>query len=397
MVNEALGIPDNITNVAVELLDRLAEKIPDKYNDMVKGYNFDVPVKFIIKGPFKIGDLVFLETKIWLILKIIKFGEHEKVIKFLAAGAKPIENRNTEKNVIDYNTIVIKLLLDRETSGEELRTYLRRKNNDLFDKVVHELKHTYDLAKNPEHNSMKDYKEYFREEGSRHIWKRYLSDEDYHATFPESLFKEINRTDKDKIEKDPVVIFFYYIYYTSEEENLARIPQFYAQILGDEVQKKNFKEYVEKNKIIADLKEMRDFSFEKFHGYIVDKVKKDRLYCYDKIRKLYLYDDEDLKYFVSSPELYRLDDKQIGEFVDKFLAVIFKIVKEASLRGFSDFIKNYVVDDGNSGKELENFKIEIQKLSKGNWRNFYEEGIRKIKKQADETLRKIYKLYALAK
>lgn len=386
MVNEALGIPDNITNVAVELLDRLAEKIPDKIDFEREIFDFE--------GPFKIGDVVFLKTRFVLDLK--RYNFKQKAVVFGAGFSKPVRNKNIEKNVFKYNFILIQLLIDLRTTGEELRTYLKGKKTEIFDKVVHELKHTYDFVKNPQLHSMKYYKDTSKRKAGKFILQNY---EKPYDTEP----KPIALTDFDHIEIDPVIIFFYYLYYTSKEENLARIPQFYAQILQDEVQKKNFKEYVEKNKIIADLKEMRDFSFEKFHGYIVNKFKKDHQYCYNKLKRLFSYheiygDDaeKDLEYFKHS---YGLNDKQIGELVDKFLALIFKIMKKQSLKTFSKFLDDYVEyeDQSSRKKDLEDFELEIQKLSKGNWRNFYEEGIRKIKKQADETLRKIYKLYALAK
>jgi len=386
-VNEALGVPDNITNVAVELLDRLAEQIPDKINFEKKFFD--------VEGPFKIGDVVFLKTR--FVLDLEKSNFKRSVVMFGYGGAGPRRNKNIEKNVVDYNFIYIQLLIDYSTTGEELRTYLKRKKNDLFDKVVHELKHTYDFVKNPQLFSIKDLKDKSKRMGGKYILTNYEKPYD-----PER--KPIALTDFDHIEIDPVVVFFYYLYYTSKEENLARIPQFYAQILGDEVQKKNFKEYVEKNKIIADLKEMRDFSFEKFHSYIVNKFKKDHQYPYNKLERLYNFGDhigkKDLEYFRRS---YGLNDKQIGELVDKFLAVIFEIVKKVSSKKFSEFLDDYVEyeeehkNQSSRKKDLEDFELEIQKLSKGNWRNFYEEGIRKIKKQADETLRKIYKLYALAK
>ena len=51
----------------------------------------------------------------------------------------------------------------------------------------------------------------------------------------------------------------------------------------------------------------------------------------------------------------------------------------------------------NLKQNMEDFKRELEKMYKGDWKNFYEKGTEMIKREAEKNLRKIYKLYDLAK
>jgi hypothetical protein len=160
-LNEALGVPEGILEVAEEVYDKIANT-NFRYN-IVEVFEDSSGKGNIISTPFKIGDLTF--KKIRLIINVMPNPEVNIV---LLNGLSILhESRmtgiNTLSNVKNDNLVVLinfychgdeygdPTISDKQIKSE-IKNHFTQKKNTLISSIAHELKHGYDINKRPYEN-----------------------------------------------------------------------------------------------------------------------------------------------------------------------------------------------------------------------------------------------------
>lgn len=382
-VNESLGVPDNITNVGDELFHLIVGELrePLKIKEGETIFEFD--------GPFVIGNVYFQKAIVVFEIDIINSDSLKKTGGVSFGDAFGFDQdragKEIEKNVFSNLFILIELQTHTSVLIEDVKKIFIRNEFQIVPVIVHELKHNFDYTKSIKKNYLKNLKKFY------FGYKPNLK-----------IAKDRLKISGNALQDDPVIQFFYYLYFVNRIEYLVRPSQFYSELLKNEVNKKDFTKFIESNPLVKQLKVIRDFDFQKYYELLVDKFKKDPNYGAKKIP-------------TNFPKLDTgLDDDQIRKYVDEFLSQMFKKIKLESLANFGkkilgdhfnwEYLLGPIELDPSEPQEIQNlkqnmedFKRELEKMYKGDWKNFYEKGTEMIKREAEKNLRKIYKLYDLAK
>jgi len=254
VINEAVGVPENITNVGENLYNKLINKL-DKLSS--SGYDMnDLENETLTIGiDDKIADVQIDSVDI-----SFKFITHEEMTPIayqnrvkarLSSDELSMEYKEFE-NEIDLNLV---FTITPETTIKDLKDYFLREKSDTISSFTHELKHTYDQVKREKAN-LKTKAEYevFSERGF--------------GVYP-----------IDKVIKN--------LYFISSIENLVRPSEIYSRIQSSNITKKEFYDFFMNDTIIQKLIEIRDYNFELF----IDDLRKNIEDCEQFLRRVGEYDD----------------------------------------------------------------------------------------------------------
>lgn len=254
VLNEAVGVPENIANVGEKLYIKLINKL-DKLSSL--GYNInDLENQTITIGiDDKIADL-----RIDSIDVSFEFVAHKEMIPIAYQNRNNVR-LNSDKLFMEYkefeNEIELNLIfaITPETTIEDLKDYFVTERTDAMSSFTHELKHTYDYVKRKKAN-LKTRAEYtvFSERGF--------------GIYP-----------IDNVIKN--------LYFISFIENLVRPSEIYSRIQSSNITKKEFYDFFMNDTIIQKLIEIRDYNFELF----IDDLRKNIEDCERFLRKIGEYND----------------------------------------------------------------------------------------------------------
>ena len=254
VINEAVGVPDNITNVAQTLYNKLIEKFDRLISS---GYDLnDLENETLTIGiDDKVGDIEIDSVDI-----IFKFITNEKLSP-IAYQNKVLARLSSDDLSMVYkefeNEVELQLIFEisPETTITDLKDYFISEKNDVVSTFSHELKHTYDHTKRTKSN-LKRKAEY--------------------QVFSERGF---NIRPVDRVIKS--------LYYTTAIENLVRPSEIYSRMESSRINKEQFYDFFMNDSTIKHLIEIRDYNFDLFIGdmrkYIDD--------CEGFLRKVGEYDE----------------------------------------------------------------------------------------------------------
>ena len=254
VINEAVGVPDNITNVAQTLYNKLIEKFDRLISS---GYDLnDLENETLTIGiDDKVGDIEIDSVDI-----IFKFITNEKLSP-IAYQNKVLARLSSDDLSMVYkefeNEVELQLIFEisPETTITDLKDYFISEKNDVVSTFSHELKHTYDHTKRTKSN-LKRKAEY--------------------QVFSERGFgiRPVDRVIKS-------------LYYTTAIENLVRPSEIYSRMESSRINKEQFYDFFMNDSTIKHLIEIRDYNFDLFIGdmrkYIDD--------CEGFLRKVGEYDE----------------------------------------------------------------------------------------------------------
>jgi len=353
VINEAVGVPNNITNVAQTLYDKLIEKLDRVISS---GYDLnDLENETLTLGiDEKIEDIQIDSVDI-----TFKFIVHEEFTP-LAYENKVLAKLNDDDLSMVYkefnNEIELRLIFEvsPETTVNDLKDYFVTEKNETISTLSHELKHTYDHSKRTKAN-LKRKAEY--------------------QVFSERGFgiKPVDRIMKS-------------LYFISSIENLVRPSELYSRIQSSNVDREKFYEFFMNDSTVKQLISIRDYSFDSF----MDEMREYISDCKDFLKKVGKYDD----------------NMSEDEIIDRTLKLVFINL----VNWKTDVLSNYLqiggmrdlMDSLLFGKSREKEKINFllgyqQSLSRyeNNPIEFYKDDISHASTVAGKMIKKLSKLFSL--
>jgi predicted CopG family antitoxin len=367
VITEALGVPDNILDAADMLYDVVEQDI--KTIDTIQDeYNFDGEINFELGNKKKIKiDSYTLTVKIEEIE-----DEKEGVLDIISMGMeggfgfnRDVYMKETEPSTTLELSITFAVGENWEPEG--LIQKMEEERDEHVSSLSHEIKHKYDKQ-------------------SKQFGLMGL-DAEYQATQKRGTFG-IPAIDS---------VFYRFMYYIHAIENLVRPTEVAYSMKRKNITKSQFKEFLENNRVYKELLEIKNFSFDDFISQL--KEQEERL-------------DAILEHINDDPSNMTIDEK-----IKRVLEVVhidlvnnkMDLFVEMTSHSSDDFLR-MALDIGllppNAEKNIEglkktneirqkffNYVIKYQE----NPTKFFENEFKNFNFVANKMLKKISKLYAMAK
>lgn len=347
ILNEVLGVPDNIHEIAVEVYEN--------FMNQVKWYSKDRMItdkgeETYITLNSKIADYNVPTIKFTIYVnESSRFTNFELMsMTFVAESEKP-SGGSLKMKKIKQTLIELKAQFVAPEGFEmnDFVEFLKQEKNEIVESLSHELKHAYDHYKS-EYESV-----YQRAEYDAYARRRF----------------GINAVDT----------FFHDLYFTTASENLVRPSEVVSAIKSNNISQKEFLNFLTNHDTYLNLKRISKFDYQEFKNKIKKEMKNvDRLLSHVGVDNYeYMTDDEKVE------EILRLVWVNIGNWkVDTF--------RELVTLNFLDEIMGY---DYKKKKSFEKFVNYVRRFK--NYDDFFLYEEKKFKYVANNMLRKISKLYAI--
>ena len=366
LINEALGVPDNILDAADMLYD-IVERDIKSIRDIQDEYNFDGELEF------ELGDKKKIKIDSYtLTVKIEEIEDEEGVLDIVSMGMGGAFgfNRDVYMKENEPSTILgltITFAVGENWKPEGLIEKMEEDKDEHVASLAHEIKHKYD----------KQSKQF----------GLIGQDAEYQATQRRGIFGI------------PVIdrVFFRYLYYISGIENLVRPTEVAYKLKRKNITKSQFKEFLENNVVYKELVEIKNFTFEDFINQL--KESEDRL-------------DALIEHIGDDPSDMTIDEKIKIVLEVSYIDLVnnrMQMFMTMTEHGMDDVIK-FGTQLGILPPKLEGNLEGIQKTDairqkflkyvmkyKKTPTKFFEDEIENFQYVANKMLKKISKLYAMAK
>jgi hypothetical protein len=363
LFNEAVGVPSGMVQTAQTLLDKLLNVNFDRafYEDLE-----DYPIE--IRDNFTIADFKFSNINIYFNFYLAKEREDKiKLAGVQVSRAYTLGKQNkkmimiqtpikTDKSInINFNFII-----NSEIYGKDIKEYFKENKTLVVGILSHELKHEYDSFKKPARNL--------------------ISSSEYNV-FSNASFEDIV----------PLNQFFYNLYYMHEIESLVRPSEMAGEIEELGVTKKDFYKYFTSSEMFKKLNGIKNYTFE--------KLKQDLKSYIPQIKGL-LNSNDELKTLIQTGQI---DNDYLIEIILKLAFVNLNNWKmddlESTIQINPFALVVGLVDDQiltDRDRTLQSYQDKLMRF-KDDYAAFYTFEINKMAKSAEKIIKKIAKLYSIAK
>lgn len=368
ILNEKLGVPKGLDNQASKIFNELINDIKS-----YSGSPGDLPSKFdykdgeysIVIGEYdiEIGELKLKNIPFYLRLYYIEDIPKAELVAASYGNKVGFSDKKGDikiKQNYKDSFFLIKVAVGKNSTKSELIESIHKSLNTSI--IAHELMHLYDNYKKLKTSieDTVDYKSYQR------------------GGFPEIISS-----------------FLYLLYYMTSVENAVRPAELYQSLLDNNISKSDFKEFVEKTKIMKNVRRAENFSLSKFK----DQLK----------------DDKEIKEMVKQA----IDSgyQSIGSVSDDALNLLMINLMDEALTTSSQILKSYVSENSPNlffmflsqidSEELKNIEKRAEKkfnqiLSKyskyeKNPQKYFEYLEKRLNFVGNKMKRKLYKLYDMVK
>jgi hypothetical protein len=366
LITEALGVPDNILEAAEMLYDVVEQDI--KSIDSIEDeYEFDGDIELELGGKHQVMiDSYELKVNIETIE-----GE-EGVLDIISMGMgggfgfnRDVYMKETEPSTTLELTITFAVGENWEPEG--LIRKMEEERDEHVASLAHEIKHKYDKQ-------------------SKKFGK----------IGPDATYQATQRRGNFGI---PVIdrVFFRYMYYIHSIENLVRPVEVASSMKSKNITKSKFLDFLQTNRVFKELVEIKNFTFEDFINQL--KENEDRL-------------DALLNHIGEDPSNMNIDQK-----IDRVLEVAYIDLVNNRMEMFVRMTEHHMDDMIKFGSQLgllpPNLKDKVKQLEKTdeirrkflsqtmkyekNPTKFFKDEIENFQYIANKMLKKISKLYAMAK
>ena len=366
LITEALGVPDNILDAADMLYDVVEQDI--RSIDTIEN-----EYKFNGKIEFEMGDKKKIKVDSYeLTVNIEEIEDEEGVLDITSMGMGGMfgfnrdiyMKENQPSKTLDLN---ITFAVGENWKPEDLIKKMEEERDEHVSSLAHEIKHKYD------------------KQAKRH--GLIGQDAEYQATQRRGNFG-IPAIDR---------VFYRYMYYISGIENLVRPTEVAYGMKRKNITKSKFREFLENHRAFKELVEIKNFTFDDFISQL--KSQEDRL-------------DALIDHIGEDPSNMSVDEK-----INKVLEVayidlvnnkmdLFVTMTEHAMDSFLKFGAQLGMLPSGAEvklKELEKTNEIRQKFLnfamkyENNPKKFFEDEFEKFNYVANKMLKKISKLYAMAK
>ena len=366
LLNEALGVPDFILDAADMLYDVVENDIRS-IDDIQDGYNFKGKINF------ELGDKKKIRIDSYeLNVKIEEMENEEGVLDIISMGmgGRFGFDRDVYLKINEPSTILnldITFAVGDNWKPEGLIAKMEEERDENVSALAHEIKHKYD----------KQAKEY----------SRMGPDAVYQATQQKGNFA-IPAIDR---------VFYRFMYYIHAIENLVRPTEVAYSMKRKNITKSQFKDFLEDNIVYKELLRIKNYTFDNFIQDL--KQQEDRL-------------DALLEHIGEDPS-----DMSIDEKINKVLELVYVDLVNNRMDLFMQMTQGPMDDFLTFGAQLgmippgsEEKMKQLQKTNEirqkflsrtmryeKNPTKFFEDEFEEFNYIANKMLKKISKLYAMAK
>ena len=366
LLNEALGVPDFILDAADMLYDVVENDIRS-INDIQDEYNFKGKINF------ELGDKKKIRIDSYeLNVKIEEMEDEEGVLDIISMGmgGRFGFDRDVYLKINEPSTTLnldITFAVGDNWKPEELIAKMEEERDENVSALAHEIKHKYD----------KQAKEY----------SRMGPDAVYQATQQKGNFA-IPAIDR---------VFYRFMYYIHAIENLVRPTEVAYSMKRKNITKSQFKDFLEDNIVYKELLRIKNYTFDNFIQDL--KQQEDRL-------------DGLLEHIGEDPS-----DMSIDEKINKVLELVYIDLVNNRMDLFMQMTQGPMDDFLTFGAQLgmippgsEEKMKQLQKTNEirrkflsrtmryeKNPTKFFEDEFEEFNYIANKMLKKISKLYAMAK
>ena len=363
---EALGVPDSILDAAEELYEIFLNDLKS-INTKEEEYNFDGNVDVTLGNRKKIKiDEYTLKIELREIEDSDEFNETAKIVS-MAMGQQFKFDRNiymAKGNETTTANFSMTYVVSPDWTPNELYDELYSDKDEHISSIAHELKHFYDKQVKP---------------------IGLVGDEaDYQSIYQSPRFGIPVIDEK----------FFRFLYYSTMAESLVRPTEVASNIRNKNITKSQFKEFLKQNRTYQTLTELKNFTYEKLIEGIYDNM--------DRV-------DEIMEIIEKNPKSMTIDEK-----VDNLLNTIYISLSNSKINLFDDYTADKSLKSlfglmgsifggksdedkdekmDNIRKQFVNYVIKYEK----NPKQFFKDEIKKFNMVGDKMIRKIAKLYDMAK
>jgi hypothetical protein len=364
LITEALGVPDSILEAAEVVYDLVAKDLKSiTTKDEKYSFSNDVDIELGGKKKIKIRDFEL----------VVNIEEYQSQIK----GKPIIISMGMSQSFTFDRGVMMKKIVKSETAEMEI-TYGVGENwepSDLYDayvedrsehlgSIAHELKHKYD----------KQSKEF----------DLIGRDAEYRSTQSYGSFGI------------PIIdgTFMRYLYYTTIAENLVRATEVASQLKTNNITKSQFKDFISKNRVYKELVEIKNFTFKKF----IQGLRNDM----DGIDRVLNHINEDPSELTEGQKINRILELVYINLVNTKMSVFMGMTGSAgdNIRSLLRGLTGSSIGDAEEGMKMEKmiskFSNHISKY-RGNTLQFFKDEIENFNYIATKMLKKIGKLYDMAK
>lgn len=367
LITEALGVPDNILDAA-ETLYEIVERDIKTINTIEDEYIFDGDIDLLLgdKKKIKINSYelkVNIETV---------DGHGDGVIDIISMGMAGTFQFNRDVFMRENQPsttleLTITFAVGKEWKPYQLIEKMEEDKDEQVASLAHEIKHKYDKQS-----------------------KR------FGLVGPDAEYQATQRRGNFNI---PVLdrVFFRYLYYISGIENLVRPVEVASAMRRKNITKSQFLDFLQNNRVFEELVQIRNFTFENFIGKL--KEQEDRM-------------DDLIRFIGEDPSKMTLDDKVKRVLEVAYIDLVNNRIETfmGMTRHFMDDFVNFGIQTGIIPSHMEDKVKELQKTDKirqkflthtmkyrNNPTKFFEDEIENFQYVANKMIKKISKLYAMAK
>ena len=237
VIKEALGVPDNVIDIAKEVFDMVAVNLKS-IDEKEEEYEFNNYPHYEMGDKKKI-----VIDEIELKVKVEEFPNYKGKPEIVSMGMGQSFNFDRDiklKRIVPSTTaeIVLVFAVGEEWEPYELYSAFVKEKNKHLPSIAHELKHKYD----------KQAKEF----------DLIGRDAEYQATQQYGNFG-IPAIDHK---------FMRFLYYSHMAENLVRPVEIASEMEYENITKSQFYQFLTHNRVYQELQEIKNFTFEKFINMI---------------------------------------------------------------------------------------------------------------------------------
>jgi hypothetical protein len=366
LITEALGVPDNILEAADMLYD-IVERDIKSIDSIEDEYEFDGDIEFEL-GDKKKVKIDSYELKV----NIETIDGEEGVLDIISMGMGGAFGFNREvymKETQPSTTLelTITFAVGENWEPEGLIRKMEEERDEHVSSLAHEIKHKYDKQ-------------------SKQFGKM-GPDADYQATQRRGNFG-IPAIDR---------VFYRYMYYIHAIENLVRPTEVAYSMKRKNITKSQFKEFLENNRVYRELVEIKNFTFDDFISQLKEQE--------ERLDKLIEHVGEDPSNMTVDEKINKVLEIAYIDLVNNRME-LFMIMTEHAMDDFLKFgsqlgllpsgAEEKVKQLEKTDKIRQKFLSQTMKYEK-NPKKFFEDEFEKFNYVANKMLKKISKLYAMAK
>lgn len=344
VLSEAMGVPNNIVNVAHEIYKKAIDSIDDDMTfEDLDSYDIN------LSGNFNIADLTLKEIEINLDMR-------EGDTLAIAGMATPNDFKVTKKYNIksiepkEKCKVQFVIVAPENVTGSDIKKLMVDEIVEFISSISHELKHKYDSFKKP---------------------KRTIKQRSEYLTYTKNNFAIITPLNK----------FLHYLYYTHMIENLVRPSEFAGAIDAAGITKKEFYNFLMDNRTYKMLDEIRSFTYDKLREDLKN----------DMSNIIEVFKENNINYLGLSED----------QIIDETLRLFFLNIKNWKAEMFHRLLSTNFIESllGFSNEKEKFFRKYLKNLDRfgENYKKYFEYEEKMFNFVATKMIKKISKLYDMTK